>query len=273
MSSQMITQVTDNRVASAPYGQGDGVTPARVLRGEWIKLISLRSTYVTVALTAIAIIGFGMLTSYSASNVSGGFRLRANVPLEGIMFAQLVIGVLAVVTVTSEYHSGLIRATLAAVPTRRPVFWAKAALLVAVAFVTGVVAGAIAFLAAMAIMPHDVSLSFGQPGAVTDLLGAGLYLAVIALLAAGIGFIIRSTAGSLATVFAIMLVLPIIGQLLHSHWGQTLASYLPTNAGSRVMDLDMTELTLGHWTGFAVFAGYAAVALLLGFVLLRRRDA
>jgi ABC-type transport system involved in multi-copper enzyme maturation permease subunit len=104
-------------------------------------------------------------------------------------------------------------------------------------------------------------------------IGAGLYLTVVGLLGIGLGFIIRNTAGAIATLFGVLLVLPVLGAVLPSSWAKHIVPYLPSNAGQAVMSVHQAPGDLAPWTGFAVFCGYAAAAIIVSAVLLKRRDA
>lgn len=281
MNDRTMTSMTrgtpSTGVAAAPARdhRDARVTQWRVVFSEWIKLWSLPSTYMAVGVTLFGVVGLGcLLSAIAGHNARSGGTFQPYVPLEGVMLAQLAVGVLGVLIVTNEYHAGLIRATFAAVPRRLPVFWAKCGLVTAVTFVIGLAGALVAFFAGEAIVAGDhVSLHITQQHALRDVVGLALYLAVVALLSAGVGWAVRSTAGALATVFGILLVVPIIGNVLPLSWAIHIDPYLPTNAGESVVGFPGTVNPLGPWSGISVFAGYAVLAALAGLLAVRRRDA
>jgi ABC-2 type transport system permease protein len=255
------------------------VTQRRVLAAEWIKLRSLRSTAGMLAASVAAIVGIGLLLAWIALlHLNAGHGLGsvapASVSLFGVYVAQLTVGALGVMLFTGEYSTGLIRATLAAVPGRLPVLWAKLGVFAAVAVVTLEAALLLSFLAGQAILSaHHSGVSLSDPGALRVVLGAGLYLTVVGLLGIALGCLLRSTAGGIATLLGIMLVLPVLGGVLPSGWSRHVAPYLPSTAGQAVMQLHPAAGILPPWNGFTVFAGYTAVAVAAAALLLKRRDA
>jgi ABC-2 type transport system permease protein len=272
-------------VATAPAGtsaadQGRGaVTPGRVVRAEWIKLFSLRSSWITLAAAVVAVVGIGTLISYVTNThwshippeEAASFD-PVGQSLGGVMLAQLVIGVLGALVITGEYATGMIRASLMAVPRRLPVLVAKVVVFASVTFVLMLASAFVAFLAGQAALgSHGTTLS--APHAVRAIVGVALYLTVVALLAIGLGFALRNTAGSIATLFGLLLVLPGLGRLLPVTWQPHVLPYLPSNAGASVYEVHPESGMLGTWAGFGVFCAWAAAALLLGAFLLRRRDA
>ena len=191
--------------------------------------------------------------------------------------APLDPGVLGVVVITSEYATGSIHSTLAAAPQRCSVLAAKAAVFAAVAAATGIASSLAAFFIGQAILSRKgIEAHISDPGATRSVLGAGLYLAVLGLLALGLGIMIRRTAGAIAAVVGLVLILPVLVQGLPASWQAAITRYLPSTAGQAI--IGRTKFAPpGHllppWTGFAVFCAYAAVVLIAGAVLLNRRDA
>lgn len=197
------------------------VTQGQVIRSEWIKLRTVRSSWFVLGATVLGIAGLGLLVSYfnhahwSAMSASSRADLNPiNQSLIGVNLAELTVGVLGVLVVTGEYATGMIRATFAAVPRRLPVLVAKAGVLAAVTFVVCLAAALIAFLGGQALLgSHGISL--GHPAAARAVLGSALYLTVVGVIGIGLGFLIRSTAGGIATLLAGLLVLPIMVAALH----------------------------------------------------------
>ncbi|AXI81680.1 ABC transporter permease [Peterkaempfera bronchialis] len=266
----------------AGTGTGTGpVTLARVVRSEWIKFGSLRSSWATLLAAVAAIVGFGALVCWVTVNrwdrLPVEERLRfspAEQSLKGFFLAQLAVGVLGVLVVTGEYATGLIRTTLAAVPRRLPVLWAKAAVFGAATLVLTGAACPVAFLLGQRLLAgRGLETALSAPGVVRVVLGTALYLTVVGLLAVGVGALIRSTAGSIAAVLGLLLVVPGLAEVLPGSWRDHILPYLPSVAGQSLTTLLPVPPLLAPWTGFAVLCGYAAAALAAGAVLLRRRDA
>jgi ABC-2 type transport system permease protein len=279
------TNPVDTRDHTAGRRAGDGeaagsdvagITPGRVLLSEWIKLRSLRSTYVILAAAALAIIGFGVFMAVGTvvadtPPAEGADPLGGS--LYGIALAELIVAALGVLSVTGEYASGVIRTWLPAVPRRWPLLLAKAGVVATTVFVVSLGATLLAFLgAALVLAGNGRSLSVTEPGVLRALIGAALYLAAVALLGMGFGWLLRSTAGALATLLAVLYVPPVLGILLPRDLGDHVMPYVPSNAGSAVMQLTPSGL-LQPWAGFAVFLGYAALTLAAGAIVLQRRDA
>jgi ABC-2 type transport system permease protein len=115
--------------------------------------------------------------------------------------------------------------------------------------------------------------SLTDPGVLRAVIGAGLYLGLVGLLGMALGFIVRSSAGAIAILFGILLILPVLADVLPSDWAQHIVPYLPSEAGQAIMQLSPSPYSLAPWTGLALFAGYIAAAVVTAAVLLRRRDA
>jgi hypothetical protein len=251
------------------------------VRAEWTKLRSVRSTYWT--LLAMGGIMVGVSALLCAAYVSRYDHLSAldratfrpiGFSLNGIYLAQLAIGVLGALVMTSEFGTGLIRATFGAMPQRRLVLAAKGVVLAAAALVVGIASSFAAFFAGQAILSSKgIGVSITQAGAVRSVFGAGLYLSVLGLLALGVGTIIRRTAGSIATVFGLVFVLPILVAQLPSSWSDPISKYLPSSAGLAMIGGSRGASTLSPWMGFGVFCLYAAAAVVVGALCLTRRDA
>jgi ABC-2 type transport system permease protein len=257
------------------------VTQTRVFRSEWTKLRSVRSTRWSLFAATVLTIGFPLLASAIISSHWGsrspadraGFN-PLDPALIGSQIAQLAIAVLGVLVITGEYSTGMIRASLSAVPKRLPVLWGKAVVFGATTFALMLPAVLIAFFASQAILGrHDASYSWNHAGVARAVIGAVLYLVVVAVLSLGIGTIVRNTAGGIATFAAIFFVLPPLMNVLPTSWNNAISPYLPSQAGRAIIQLTHGSDTLAPWTGFALFAGYAAVTLAIAAVVLLRRDA
>jgi hypothetical protein len=257
------------------------VTQIRMIRSEWVKFWSLRSSYYTLLGTVVAVIGLGALFTFFIVNrwstLAPDERLSIDptgMSIRGWAIAQLVVGVLGVMVITGEYGTGMIRSSLGAAPKRLPVLYAKAIVFAVITFVVTTAATIIAFYVGQGIFTSvQVNTTLSAPGVLRAVIGVGLYLTVVGLLGIGLGFIIRNTAGTIATLFGILLVLPVLGNALPPTWAKNIDPYLPGNAGQQIINVHATSGMLAPWTGLGVFCLYAAAALIIGGVLLKRRDA
>lgn len=255
------------------------VSQGRVLRSEFIKFRTLRSTLIVLGLTVVAIVGIGLLiaavTNSNFASLHAGERAHFNAVdrvLAGSHIAELTVGVLGVLLISGEYSTGMIRATFGAVPARLPVLWAKLIVFASMVFLVCLVSSFVAFLGGEALLTsHGVALS--SPGALRAVVGVALYLTVVGVLGVAFGFIIRNTAGGIAALFAMLLVLPGLSNLLPSSWQDTIVPYYPSNAGQALYTLHGDGTSLAPWTGFTLFVGYAALAIVIAAITLRRRDA
>ena len=250
-----------------------------ILRSEARKLGTVRSTlWALFAVVAFNVITAALLGALLPGHLSAHQKATIDsvrVSLGGLHLSQIAVGLLGVLAVTGEYSSGMIRATLAAVPQRRLLLTAKALVLAAAAAVTGIVACLAAYLLFQAFLPAGDAMrtTLAGPGALRAVTGAGLYLTVLALLGFGLGTILRSSAGAVAVLFGVLFVPTLLTALLPSSWQDTLGPYLPMNAGDAIYTVRPEAHMLQPWTGFGVFCLYAAVALAAGFALIGRRDA
>jgi len=260
------------------------VTQARVALSEWTKLRSLRSTRWSLLVAVALTVGLPMLFATVLSSHWGQidsqeradhYRHRLEIALAGVNVSQLAIAVLGVLLVTGEYATGMIRASLTAVPKRLPVLWAKTAVYAAVVFVLSVPSILIAFFGSQAILDrhHILQISFTHPGVPRALLGGAVYLVLVGIFALAIGTMVRSTAGGIATFAAIFFVIPPLMNVLPSTWNDAISPYLPSNAGSSIFALTHDAHSLAPAPGLALFVGYCGAALALAVILLVRRDA
>lgn len=257
------------------------VTQIRVIRSEWTKLWSLRSTRWTLLVAVLGMAGFGPLVAAIQMNrwdrMSLGDRLHFNAinsALSGYHFAQLAIGVLGVLVLTGEYTTGQIRSSFMAVPKRLPVLWAKAGTFAVVTFVLMLISALIAFFPSQSILTqHHVQTTLGHAPALRAVLGAALYLAVLSVFALGLGAIVRNTAGGIALFAGLLFVLPGLAAILPTSTQNAINAYLPSNAGTTIVAGTHEAHTLSAWGGFGLFCGYTAIVLVVAAILMRRRDA
>jgi len=250
-------------------------TFAGALRSEWTKLRSVRSTTWSLVATAVLTIAIGILATGTEAprwaHANLGNRLAfdpTSLSLAGFLFGQLAIGVLGVLVVSAEYSTGTIRATFGAMPHRNLVLMAKVAVFSAVAFVLGEILSFASFFIGQAI------LSGSTP---TATVGGGLFLTVLGLFALGLGTIIRHSAGAITAFVAIFFVIPLIVEALPAPIKDAVGKYLPDNIGATMTTVKQgfrTDVpTFSPWVSFGLLCAYAAAALIVGGVLLARRDA
>lgn len=248
-----------------------------VLRAEACKLRSVRSTSWSLIAAVVFMLGFAILEAIILPSRLSDDAEQAldavRVSLGGSHLSQVAFGVLGVLVITSEYTSGMIGATFSAVPHRRLLVAAKAIVFTSVTFVIGVAASFGAYFLFQALLTGDaLRSSIWDPGVLRALVGGGLYFAVLGLLGLGLGLIVRTSSGAIAALFSLLFVPQILAQLLPEGWRVTVGRFVPMQAGSQIFSQQPEPGALGPWAGFAVFAAYAAVALLAGIVLVERRD-
>ena len=244
------------------------------LRAEWTKLRSVRSTVWTLLATVGLAVGFGALIGASQmsswDNLDPAERLRfdpTSFSLSGLFLAQLAVGVLGVLIVSSEYATGQIRATLGATPQRLTVLAAKATTFIGVVLATGIVASAAPSGSASAIFAaKGLDASIADPGVLRAVIGGALYLTGIGLLGVGVGAIVRRTAGAVAALVALLFIVPIVTGFLPSSFQETIGKYLPAQAGMAIFNVVPDPRALSPWTGFGVLLAYGAAALTIGGV-------
>ncbi len=278
----MSTTLSSSPSRTAPIRAG--VRTSSALRSEWTKVRTVRSTTWTLVALSVIILG---VAAIAGSSVSHSWRTMSTIErlsfdptqlsLRGMLFGQLVIGVLGVLVMSAEYSTGSMRSTLMAVPTRTKVLLTKAAVMAALGLVVSEILSFGAFFLGQALLvspaPHA---TLSQPGVLRAVVGGGLVLSVLGLFALGLASIIRHSAGAITTYVGVLLVLPIVVQALPSSISQPVLKYLPFHISDT-----MTTVThaLGSgpsfspWVGFAILCGYAALALGVGGWLLVRRDA
>ena len=255
------------------------VTQAHVLRSEWTKLRSVRSTRWSLVVAFAVTLGVGAIASAVVVNRWPHMQAhdrRDFHPLEvnfaGVQLAQLAIGVLGVLVMTAEYSTGMIRASFTAVPKRLPVLWGKAMVYAATTLALMVPAVLLSFVIVQSILSkRHVEVAFGAPHVARAVLGAALYLTVVGLFALGLGAIVRNTAGGIAAFAGVMFVLPPLMNVLPTSWNDAASPYLPLAAGEAIMATTPGN-HLAPWLGLLLFSGYAAAAIGVAAVLLKRRD-
>jgi ABC-2 type transport system permease protein len=257
-----------------PPRPGAGAT----LRAEWIKFWTVRST--TWSVVAMFVLGAGLTTLVCATSAGWLASAEADEPVGafvtwGMMFAQVTAVVLGTLVVTSEYGTGLIRATLSATPRRGAVLAAKAAVLAGTLFVAGTVTAFAGYLAGNWFLEREgIGLALSDDGVLRALFGSGLYMAGLGLFAAGVGLLVRHTAAALSIVLGLVFVVGTMVMLLPGAWGEWATKLMPGNAGARIATPEsFNPLLLDPWVGFAVFAAEVAAVLAVAALAFTRRDA
>jgi ABC-2 type transport system permease protein len=253
-----------------------------LLRSEWTKLRTVRSTMWTLGVTVVIGIGISALATAETrahwATMSPGARQGfdpTSTSLTALLFCQLAIGVLGVLVMSAEYGTGTIRATFSAAPKRPLVLMAKVVVFGAVTLVVAEIVAFVSFFVGQALLSAPAThATLSTPGALRAVVGTGLYLGVIGLFALGLATIIRHTAGAISAFVGILLVLPIIVQALPTSLQVDIQRFLPLRIGGVMMSVNNGGAhAFGPWTGFFVLCVYAVGALVIGGVLLVKRDA
>lgn len=287
-----MSTATTSRTAAAPAAPvptGARTTPWGVLRAEWIKLWSLRSTYWTLGLTVVVMVLLAWAVAGSWSQVpegtypgtDGSAMFIAVLLAPGPMFGSLVLVVLGAMTITGEYSTGQVRSTFAAVPTRLPVLAAKAVVVAVVGFVAAALGTAGSLLLGGAVNPA-LQPDWSDPEMLRIVLGTPLFIATIGLLGFAVGALLRNTAASISTVIGMILLVENILNLLTWKVLEYVRPLLPATAGSRLTTpqemLDMASgsvpaaVELSPWGGYGVLVAWVVVILVAAAVRLRTRD-
>jgi ABC-2 type transport system permease protein len=256
------------------------------VRSEWTKLRTVRSTAWCLLATAVAGLGVGALAAAGEASHwrNAGVIDRAlfdptSISLTGLLFGQLAMGVLGGLAVSAEYGSGSIRATFAAVPRRPVVLAAKAVVFAALSLVfCEAVSFASFFLGQSILSGSTPTASLSQHEVLRAVIGGGLFLTVLGLLALGMAAIIRHTAGTITTFVAVLLILPLVVSAFPAKYGWPVGRYLPATIGSAMTSTtslgahDSFLPAFPFWHGFAILCAYAVGALVIGGMLMVRRD-
>ncbi|AXE90401.1 ABC transporter permease subunit [Streptomyces sp. Go-475] len=277
-----VTELSPTREGTRAYK----VTGPRVLRAEWAKFWSLRSSWITLAVAVVLLIALGSIASATYSpdattqggppgpGSGSGEQDAVGLALLGVTFASLAVGVLGVLLSAGEYTTGMIRSTLTAVPRRLPVLWSKAAVIGAVILVLTTLGALAAFqLGTLGLDGEKIALSLGDDGVLRSLAGAGLYLALVAVAGVALGMLLRSSAGAIAVLVGVLLILPGLASLLPDSLHDNINPYFPSNAGSAMYALHESSEALSPGAGLAVFAGWVALTLAGAAWRLLRSDA
>jgi ABC-2 type transport system permease protein len=263
--------------AGGPAAPSIAVRTGDVLAGEWTKLRSVRSTYWTLLVAGVTPIAFSVLVAFTFTNqpAAAPSPLRLDPLLPGLIsleYALIAVSVLGVLAFSSEYATGLIRTTFAAVPRRRAVLAAKAAVTGAVTLVAGEVVAFVSFFAVQAILSgHHLGVSLSHPGVPGAVLAEGILMCVCALMGVGLGAIIKHTAGGIAAALG-LIVLPSILALLPSPWSGRIGRFALLDAARQVTALNPATNLLAPALSLLVLLAWPAAALLVASLLVTRTD-
>lgn len=286
------TTTTDARSSASPLTRSatSGAVTGHVsfphlLRSEWIKLLSLRSTWWTLGITVVSMVGLALIMAASITSFSedvGGSLDGAGVTVVtfGTFIGQITVAVLGALIITGEYSTGMIRSTFTAAPARIPALVAKATVLGGVVAITGLIGTALSYLVTLPIL-GDNAADLGDTQNLRAVIGATAFLVLVALLAFAIGTVVRNSAGTIAAVLGALLMLPLAFQILAAvgqEWALTVMRFLPSEAGAQLTsvgsDLTGTMYTpLSWWVGGLVLLGYVVVLGGIGATLVKTRDA
>lgn len=256
-------------------------TLSRVIRSEWTKFWSVRSTMWTLLTVLVLTIGLGALFTWGTESTweqvpadqRVGFDPTAT-SLGGLIFAQLAAAVLGAMVITTEYSTGGIRTTLTAVPRRMRVLTAKAIVLGVTTLVVGMLVSFAAFFVGQPILGiADLQTSIDQPDVLRAVIGGGLYVFACGMFGFALGTLLRHTAGAITIAVALLLVVPPLLGLLPGDWGDAISRYFTSNAGSQIMSVVLSPDALSPWNGYLVFTLWWVVILAVAAWLMNRRDA
>ncbi|WP_022881016.1 ABC transporter permease subunit [Gryllotalpicola ginsengisoli] len=275
---------------------GVRLTFPRLVRSEWIKLRTIRSTVWCFAILFVLNVGLPVLVS-AVGHLGDGKGLTGDaanavvvqVATLGVNLTSLVVAVLGVLIMTGEYTTGMIRATFTADPGRLGAVFAKALVLAVTTFVLSAASTWIGVaLAAPTLEGKGVAVNLGESAVVLPILGSSVYVTLLALLAFGIGLLVRTTAGGIAITLGLLLVVPtmlqVIGGLMDANWLLDVNQFLPSEAGRELYSYDAGSgasgadtggdvIQLNGWSAFGVTAGLTFLVGAVATVLAKRRDA
>jgi ABC-2 type transport system permease protein len=228
----------------------------------------------------VVCIGIGALASAGTASHPNGISAASfdatQQSLAGLYVGQLVIAALGALTITSEYSTGMIRTSLAVQPRRGVVFAAKGVVFAVVTLIVGLITSFGSFFVGQAILSSaHLSATLGQPNVLRAVIGGALFLTACGMLAYGLGAVLRHTAAAISAAIGLLFVLTVLVQFLPHSWQDNVDKWMPALAGSQIWTTKATSgpLMFPAWGGFAVLAGWAAVAIIAGLFLFRTRDA
>ncbi|WP_434992189.1 ABC transporter permease [Arthrobacter sp. Ld5] len=272
---------------------GSGITFSRVLKSEWIKVTTVRSTVILIASTVVVMVALAALSAWgyaqfaeaiSDGNVPANLQAQGpgspadealTVPSSGLVFGQLLIASLAVVLIASEWATGMIRSTLVAVPGRTQALLAKTVIVSAVSFLVGLLSALVSYLIAQPILGgQNIDFALTESGVLASIINTGTFLALVAVISMSLGILLRNTAGGVVTAVGILFVLPVIMQLLSglADWVSDAARFLPEEAGNQMVAVTAADNALTQFQGGLVMGVWALAFLAAALIVTKKRD-
>jgi ABC-2 type transport system permease protein len=268
-------------MARQEFAVSPNVSVASIVRSEWLKFRSVRSSIMGVVVTFVLTIGIGALVTWLLRvhwATEGPLFVATFDPvstsLVGVIFAQFAIGVIGALFITSEYTSGSIRTTLAAVPRRIELVVGKLIVLVISVFIVSEIACFAAFTLGQSIFSGVVpTASLSNGNVLRAVILAGVYLTLISALACGLGLIIRHSAATISVYVSLLLIVPLIFAFLPQSWQNRGEKFLPSELGHAMASASSVANDFGAWTSLLLLVVYVVVILGVGTALFARRDA
>jgi ABC-type transport system involved in multi-copper enzyme maturation permease subunit len=278
----MTSTLSDDRteMVVTPRYPGMKVTQARVIQSEWTKFRSLRSTNITLLVSVALTVGLGALISavtaahWAQATQADRADFNAVVTsLRGVNISQLAVGVLGVLLISGEYATGMIRASLTAVPKRLPVLWAKLGVFAGVVGAVSIISTFGAFFLGQSLLSSKhLNVTLSSPHALRMVIGAAVYLVLVGIIGMALGALFRNTAAGISSLVAVFFVIPPVLDLLPKSWANHIGPYLPSNAGEAFWG-QPPGTHLSALTGLLVLCGWAAAAVAVAAVRLKDHDA
>ncbi|MFH9070957.1 ABC transporter permease [Streptomyces alboflavus] len=267
-----MTTDTLTRPTPAPTRSPYRVTTSRVLRSEWHKLWTLRSTWITLITAAALVLAVGITMGSTYDGDDSEIDTVVFV-LFGTQLSQICLAVLGILVTAGEYANGMIRASLTAVPRRGPVLWSKAAVFTTVAFTLSLVTNVVTFLVAQLwLAGTDKELSLTDSGVLGALAGSAAAITLLSLIALALGALLRSVPGGIGAFVGAVLVLPEVIGTLPLDAVDTVVKYFPAQASSSLGSITPVDDTVSAGTGLLTLILWAAALLIAASALLKRRD-
>ncbi|CAM5289994.1 ABC transporter transmembrane protein OS=Streptomyces glaucescens OX=1907 GN=SGLAU_23160 PE=4 SV=1 [Streptomyces glaucescens] len=249
------------------------VTPVRVLHSEWHKLWTLRSTWLNLALIPVLTLGTGIAIGSSYESGDAAELDTVLLVLLGMQFSQIIVGVLGILASAEEHSTGLVRSTMAAVPARLPVLWSKAAIVGTVCFLTALATNLLTFPVVQSLLTGtDKEAALGDPGILRALVGNAAGLALVAVLAVGLGSLIRSVPTSVGVLIGVVMILPEVLRMLPYEAVDDAVRHFPGKALEALTHATPTPGMTSPGTALLSLILWTAATLTAAAVFLKRRD-
>ncbi|MGC5291384.1 ABC transporter permease [Micromonospora sp. DT231] len=252
------------------------------MRSEWVKIRTLRSAWYTLVAAVVLGIGLGCIITFADAKAYTDLSAQDQAAwdptgrsLSGAIMAQLAVGLLGALVLTSEYATKMIRTSMTVVPRRGRLLAAKTVVFTGVALIAGELIGFVSFFTGQAILrgQHVPHAALGDPHVLRAVVGCGLYLATVGLLGVAIGVLVRATAGAIAIVTALTFLIPAFTPALPESLAKFMGTYWPSMAARELMLVHHDPALLPPWSGFALLLGTVAAVFVAAFVVFQRRDA